>query len=334
VAQHAFLLGGTGQIGRAVARRFTEAGWRVTLAARNEPGDLDLPFVHVDRTVEGELEAALGNETDVLVDVIPFTQRDADQVRALVDRVGSVVAISTAAVYTDDEGRGLNDEGSTFPALIREQQRTVEPGDEDYATRKRAIELTLLEDERLRATIVRACAIHGPHARFSREWYFVKRALDARRAVVLAHRGEGRFHTVSVDNLAELVLHAAQRPGPRIVNGGDPDPPSVVEIGRAIAAAMNVEWTEVLLPGAEQDGVGDHPWNTPRPFVVDMTTAEIELAYRPVTTYEHAVARTVEWLVEATRGRPWEEVLPGSVDHVGPMLDYEAEDRFLASLGS
>jgi len=77
-----------------------------------------------------------------------------------------------------------------------------------------------------------------------------------------------------------------------------------------------------LLPGAEQDTVGDHPWNIARPFVLDMTSAEIELGYKPVTTYERAVVRTVEWLTG------------GEAAEVDGLFDYEAEDRFLAGLGS
>ena len=58
------------------------------------------------------------------------------------------------------------------------------------------------------------------------------------------------------------------------------------------------------MPGPEEGTVGDHPWNVPRPFVLDMTEAEIELGYRPVTTYAKAVPETVAWLVEAMRRSP------------------------------
>jgi nucleoside-diphosphate-sugar epimerase len=322
--QTAFLLGGTGQIGRAVAQRLAEGGWDVTVAARNEPAmRLGARFVRVDRTVEGELEAALGNGVDVLVDVIPLRIEDGAQLRGLAGRVGSVVAISTAGVYVDNEGRHFGDPSAAFPVPVSERQPTVAPGGGDYHSTKRTIELALLDDESLRATIVRPCAIHGAGGKRLREWYFVKRALDGRRTVVLAHRGSGRFHTTSVENLAELVLLAAQRPARRVVNCGDPEPPTVLEIGRAIAAVMDVEWTEVLLPDAEQGAVGDHPWNTAHPFVVDMTTAEIELAYRPVVRYSQAVERTVAWLLEAA-----------PADAMTEPVDYEAEDRFLAGLAS
>ena len=320
MARSAFILGGTGQIGRAAAARLAERGFDVTLAARSDPGDLEHRFVLVDRGEPGSLEAAVG-EPDVLVDVIPFTRADAEQVVALAGRVGSVVAISSAAVYGWEN----------LPVPIPERHPTVEPGDDDYATRKRAVELTLLDSRELRATIVRPGAVHGPYARQAREWYFVKRALDGRRVVVLAHRGASRFHTTSVANLAELIRLAAERPGRRVFNCGDPRPPTALEIGRAVGAAMAHEWTEVLLPGEEQGGVGDHPWNVSHPFVLDMVEAEIELGYRPVTSYPRAVRATVDWLVEATRDRPWEEVL-ADASRMAPLFDYEAEDAHLRGL--
>jgi nucleoside-diphosphate-sugar epimerase len=322
--QTAFVLGGTGQIGRAVAQWLGAAGWHVTVGARHEPDPpVDARFVRVDRTVPGALETAIGGGVDVLVDVVPLRAADGEQLRGLAGRVGSVVAISTGGVYEDDAGRPFGDPEAAFPVPITEGHATVAPGGDDYHSTKRTIELALLEDEPLRATIIRPCAIHGPHGRQLREWFFVQRALDGRRVVVLAQRGEGRFHTTSVDNLAELVRLAAEQPGSRALNCGDPDPPNVLEISRAIAAAMDVEWTEVLLPGAEQGTVGDHPWNTPRPFVVDMTRAATELGYQPVKTYAQAVERTVAWLVDAR---------PPAASYMQPMFDYPAEDAFLRDL--
>ncbi len=324
MARHAFVLGGTGQVGRAVTARLLEKGWDVTVAARHEPDPpLDARFVRVDRTVDGSLEDALRAGVDVLVDVIPLRAEDGRQLRRLKGRVGSLVVISTAGVYVDNERRTFADPEAVYPRPVTERQPTVESGGEDYHSVKRSIELEVLEDSDLRATVVRPCAIHGPHAKALRDWHFVKRALDGRRAILLARRGSGLFHTTSVDNLAEVVRLAAQRPDSRVVNCGDPDPPTAVDIARIVGAAMNVEWTEVLLPGPEQGTVGDHPWNIARPFVLDMTTAEIVLGYRPVVTYAVAVERTIEWLVK-TRPEPTE--------FASALFDYAAEDAYVRSL--
>jgi nucleoside-diphosphate-sugar epimerase len=341
VARAAFILGGTGQIGRSVAARLAQKDWSVAVGARgssefpSELARLGIPLETLDRSRPGELSQALGSSGfDVLVDVIPFTAEDAREVTALAGRVGSVVAVSSAAVYADDAGRSLDTQAEAFPEFpvpITERQRTVEPGDATYATRKAAMELAFLEGK-LPVTIVRPGAIQGPGSRIPRELFFVKRFLDERRFVPLAYRGESRFHTTSVENLAEVVWLAAERPGKRVVNCGDPDPPSVLQIGRAVATALDAEWTEVLLPGPPQGSIGDTPWTGPRPFVLDMLEAELELRYRPVVTYERSVPNLGRWLVDKLRKQEWKDAFPAADEYMSSSFDYEAEDEFLRTL--
>jgi nucleoside-diphosphate-sugar epimerase len=345
MAKTAFLLGGTGQVGRAAARRLLAAGWEVVLASRGErplPEGLDARHVVVDRNDSDALARTLGDGVDVLVDVVPFEPADARQVLALGDRIGSVIAISTGSVYTDDQGRTMDEAqvDEDFPVFrgpIRENQARVPPGDATYSTKKSAIEQILLGQDGVRATVIRPWAIYGAGTRFSREWHFVKRALDGRRAVVLADRGLARFHTTSTENLAELIRLAAERPRHGAYNCGDPEPPTVLEIARAIATALGHEWAEILVdrPADRKPGewvVGGTPWSVPRPLVGDMTAAELDLRYRAVTTYPKAVKATCEWLVEATRGKNWPEVLPGTAEYMSDAFDYEAEDALIESL--
>jgi nucleoside-diphosphate-sugar epimerase len=183
-------------------------------------------------------------------------------------------------------------------------------------------------------TIVRPCAIHGPGAATLREWYFVKRVLDGRRVVLLPDRGSSRFHTTSVPNLAELIFLAAEQPADRVLNCGDPDPPTVLEIERAIAAALDYEWSEVLLEknGYDVPPAADTPWSTVQPFIVDMAEAERAIGYLPVVRYAEAVPDTVSWLVEATKGRDWRHVLPDAVRHMENSFDYSQEDAVLTDL--
>jgi nucleoside-diphosphate-sugar epimerase len=334
MARRAFLLGGTGKTGRVLAQRLVETGWNVVVASRGErPVEIPKGASHValDRADSDAVRSALADGVDVLVDFVAFEPEHAEQLLALRGLTRSLVVVSSAAVYADEQGRPLDQ-----AVRLTERARTVAAGSDTYASKKVAIEQTLLGQDALPSTLVRPGAIYGPGDTGSREWYFVKRALDGRPVVVLAHRGESRFQTTSVHNLAELMRLAAERPGRRVLNCGDPEAPTVLQIGRAIGAAMDREWTEVLLPGPPRDKVvGDSPWGVPGSFVLDMTEAEFEVGYRPITTYEKAVPETCEWLVEATRGREWREVLPvlaGHDEQDGTLFDYAAEDAFVRGL--
>jgi nucleoside-diphosphate-sugar epimerase len=328
VARRAFLLGGSGQTGRALIPRLHQRGWEIVVASRGErevPAGVD--HVTVDRGAEGALEDAVGDGADVLVDFAAFEPEHAEQLLALRDRIGSLVVLSSAAVYFPEDEADF----ARLPVPIAERTETVAPGPGGYATKKRAIELALLEQDALPATLIRAGAIHGPWSTWAREWYFVKRVLDGRRAIVLAYRGASRFHPISVHNLAELIWLATERPGRRVLNAGDPEPPTVVEIARAVAANLEHDWAEVLID-EPVGNVGETVWSTPHPVVLDMTDAEFELGYRPVTTYEQALPETLAWLVEATRGREWREVLPTTAKIMESSFDYAAEDAFITRL--
>jgi nucleoside-diphosphate-sugar epimerase len=315
-------------IGRAAARALAGDGWEVVAVSRSGTlpdglAELGVEPVVADREDDAQLRAVLGEGADAVLDTVAFTREHGEQLNGLAGLVGSLVVISSASVYADDEGRALDGE-SEFPRLpvpIPETQRTAEPGDETYSTRKAELEQTLLEGP-LPATLVRACAIHGPGAKLPRELFFVKRAVDGRRRVGLAWSGESRFHTTSVANLAELIRLAAAQPGNRALNCGDPDTPTTLEICEAIGRALDHEFEPVLLP---RDAV-DNPWAVPGPFVVSMALAEKELGYRPVTTYPEAVRETCEWVAgELEGGHSWDGT------YLEGMFDYAGEDEALAS---
>ena len=286
-------------------------------------------YVALDREEDGAL--AVANGFDLFVDAIPFEAAHAEQLLAL--DVGALVAVSSASVYADEEGRTLDeaqgvDDFPEFPVPIPETQPTVAPGDATYSTKKAKLEGILLENGRLPAAIVRPCAIYGRGDRMAREWFFVKRALDRRPYVVLTKNGEGHFHTTAAENIGELVRLLAAAPRTGVYNCGDPDPPRVLDIARTIGRAAGHDFGEVLVPEPAARGeVGQTPWSTPKPMLVDMSKAERELAYRPATTWAEALPRQVEWLIAATKDRDWRDVLPRGAQYL--QFDYEGEDAFV-----
>ncbi|MFF4183166.1 NAD-dependent epimerase/dehydratase family protein [Streptomyces sp. NPDC001691] len=337
----AFVIGATGQIGRAAVRTLAEDGWDVRAASRGggtDPGwPRDVRHVRLDREDGAALAAALGDGVDVLVDMVAFDREHARQLTGLGDRIGSAVVISSGAVYEDDQGRSFDtqdepDGSPRYPVPIPESGTTVAPGEATYGTRKVALEQELLASS-IPSTLLRAGAIHGPHCQTPRELYFVKRALDGRPVRVLAYRGESRFHPAHVSNIAELIRLAAHKPGDRVLNAGDGEAPTVAEISAAVDEVLGVRGELVLVDGPPpRDGVGATPWTTPHPIVYDMAAAERELGYRPVTGYGQSLPATVEWLAGQLAGREWSEAFPKMARNYASarLFDYAAEDAWLA----
>jgi nucleoside-diphosphate-sugar epimerase len=338
----AFVIGGTGATGRAIALRLLRRGWDVDVTGR-EPdhipaalSELGGRFVQAQRADAGRLSAALGEGADLLVDCVCYTATDAMSLLQLARRSSSTVMLSTKAVYVDGAGHHSNSPvAPRFDGPIRETQSTVAPGGGDfdtpegYGANKVAAEQALL-DSGLPVTVLRPSKIHGAGAARPREWVFVKRVLDGRRVVVLAGRGRGVDHTTAAANIAALVETVAAKPGRRVLNSADPDAPSALEIARTIARHLDHDWDEVLLDGDAVGTVGRHPWDVPYPIVLD-TSAALELGYAPVGDYASTVAEEVDWLVSAARGGDGLGKLPGADDpFFAPLLDYAAEDRYLA----
>jgi nucleoside-diphosphate-sugar epimerase len=324
----ALVLGGTGQVGYAVARRLVAAGWDVDLTGRNRPRvEVDgARFLRSDRTDGDDLHTAIGDGADLLVDNVCYTAEQARLLLPFLAEAGSTVMLSSKAVYVDANGNHSNsDARPDFGGPIEETQPTMAPGDMPYDSRqgygpnKVAAEQVFLDSGRP-VTIVRPSKVHGPGAERAREWYFVKRVLDRRPAVLLAHRGEGLDHPTAAANIAALIEVAAANPGQRILNCADPDTPNGLEISRTIARRLGHEWDEVLVDG---DEIGRHPWDVLPPIVLDMAAAA-ELGYVPAGDYATTVGEELDWLVA--------EQPPGD-EFFAPHFDYEAEDRYLESIG-
>ncbi|HEX7820925.1 MAG TPA: hypothetical protein VF463_09930 [Sphingobium sp.] len=336
MSRRAFIIGGTGQIGRAVAGNLLIAGWDVSIAARGHRAlpdsliALGAKSVTLDRENREELMGALGDGADALIDVTAYGPVEGHQLLEVQSGIGALVVVSSSSVYRDDTGRTLDEAAQNgFPELpdpIAETQQTVAPGDATYSTRKVALENLLLDKATVPVTILRPAAIHGPASVHPREWWFVKRMLDGRQAIPLAYEGRSRFHTSSVLNIAELTRIALDRPSRRILNIADPEALSVAEIGSAIARHMGYMGQLVLVSGdAFPARIGRTPWSVPRPFVLD-TSAARALGYSPVTTYPKSIGAICDDLASGDTGEVWGQHFPILASYPYDLFDYAAED--------
>jgi nucleoside-diphosphate-sugar epimerase len=344
----ALVIGGTGLIGRAAARRLLGAGWGVTVTGRdpaNLPTDIAAAggqFLAAARDDGDALRRALGDGADLLLDTICYTADEADLLVPLMRSAASTVVISSRAVYADAQGRhGNSREPPQFDAPIAETQPTVPPrrdlpvdDAEGYAANKVAAEQVVL-DSGFPVSVLRPGKVHGQAARPPREWFWVKRALDARPAVLLAGRGEYRVRPSAAANIAALVEVCATRPGRRILNAGDPDCPTTLEISRVVANHLGHDREEVLLDESAPAGLGATPWDGGRNVPLDLTAC-YALGYEPAGDYATTVAEELDWLTAIAVRSVEGAALPAYADSdfFDDLFDYAAEDRYLATYGS
>jgi nucleoside-diphosphate-sugar epimerase len=333
MARSAFIIGGTGQIGRATARRLVETGWSVSVGHRHtaDPPVADAMSILLDRRdTAALLSAARGH--DLVVDTVAFTADHATQLAGLAGDIGSLVVISSGAVYVGGED-GTQVE---LPVPIPEDWPTVEDSGASYGGKKAAMERALLATPNLPVSILRPGTLHGPHSTSLHQWSFIKPALDDRPHVVLAYDGRSRFSTSADANVAELIRLCGDKPETRVLNAADEEALPVTEIGARIFAAMDHQAEIITFPGPPRDdGLGFNPWGIPKPNVLGMDRAREELGYRAAVTYDDALRADIEWAVRAVaKAGSWQDVFPGLIARYGKTswFPYETEDAYVKSL--
>ena len=343
---HAVLLGGTGQIGRAVAAPLLDLGWTVTLAhrgSRQPPHELierGARLANLDRDHSGTLAGVLGTGADLLVDAVAYGPEHASQLLEVQADVGALVVISSASVYRDEAGRTLDEASKNgFPVLpepLGEDQPTVEPGPQTYSTRKVALERALLDGATVPVAVLRPAAIHGPGSSHPREWWIVKRMLDRRPVIPLAYRGRSRFHTTAAANIAAAVRTVGGLPGQRVLNVADPSALAVADIARLVGSHLGYTGRLLAIDDEPQYPplLGRTPWSVQHPFVLD-TSALHALGYRPAIHYAGGVASTCDWLTATGTATDWRLLFPVLAAYPYDLFDYATEDeRLNRSAGS
>ncbi|HEY0248747.1 MAG TPA: NAD-dependent epimerase/dehydratase family protein [Gryllotalpicola sp.] len=341
----ALILGGTGLIGRAVAARLLAADWRVDVTGRDAAHVPDtlaaapgFAFLPSERTDAAAVRAAVGDGAELVVDCLCFTEGDALLLAPFLADADATVMLSSKAVYVDEFGNhGNSFVTPVFPLPVRETDATVAPGRGDPGTRdgyganKVAAE-NLLLDAGLPVTVLRAGKVHGAGAARPREWAFLKRAIDGREQLALAHRGAGGDQTTAAANIAALVQAVAAQPGTRVLNAADADAPTGLQIAAAVAAHTGHRFEPELLEDDVDAKYGAHPWDVVPPVVLDGTAAQA-LGFQP-RSYADTVGAELDWLLR-------EHELGGTSrfdddPYFAPFLDYRLEDAYLLlrSLGA
>lgn len=310
----AVVLGVSGMTGRAVAAALAEAGHEVVGTGRSQDRfppalrERGVAFSRSDRDDPAQVRAALAGGADVIVDVVAYTAAHARSVLEASADVGSVVVVSSKAVYRDARGRHSNsDDPPDFGGLVTEGTPLLAPdwsgqyrSREGYGPNKAAVE-EVYRGADVPVSVLRPSRIHGPGNAQPRERWVVDRVLAGQRTFPLPHAATAGNHPTAAANLAALALLCAQRPAHRVLNSADPGTPTAADVVTAVAAAMGVE-VEVVDDDGGPSGEPS-PWSTWPPFFLD-TSASEAAGYRPVGTHAATVGACVEELVRRSRSQP------------------------------
>jgi nucleoside-diphosphate-sugar epimerase len=332
------VLGGTRFIGPHVVRMLAEQGHELTVFHRGET-ETDLPasvrHIHGDfATFSEHLEGLRAEEPEVVLDMVPFIDKDGHGVMHFRGIASRAVVITSCDVYRAFARVWRSEPGPPDPVpLTEESPLRTKPVRElrqgiDYDNVE--VERALSADPELPVTIVRPTAINGPGDHQHRLYAYLRRMDDGRPAILLdeALLGWRRAHCYVED-----VAHAIA------ITVGDE-----AAAGRSYNVAYErtfteMEWVqeiarvhgwsgEVVLAKSDflPEALREDAFDLRQDYVIDSSRIRLELSYSETVSEDEALRRTIEW----ERLNPPE---PGSLPpELARHPDYEAEDKTLAAL--
>ena len=323
------ILGGTQAAGPYIARELDRRGHRVTVFHRGIH-EADLPdavrHVHGDRRVPGALaELAAALRPDAVVDMLALRETDALAVIDAFPAVRRAVFVSSGDVYEVFQAvrRG---QPSPQPYPIPEdaplrRPTVLFPNDPEYDKVPVEEAVRRAHGERgFPGVILRFPAVYGPGAG-TREWYWIKRALDRRPFIALPDGGLNIFHRGHAANVARAVALAVEEDAAvgRAYNVGDTRVYTVRQITDMVAEAMDHWWEVVSVPALAW--TAGTPYSVSPHIIYDLTRIRRELGYEDAVDPETGLVETVRWLA----AHPPE--MTTALAHAA--FDYEAEDRVI-----
>jgi nucleoside-diphosphate-sugar epimerase len=309
-----------------------ERGHDVTIFHRGET-ESDVPasveHVHGDFSAFAEhVEGLRSRKPDVVVDMVPFMDKDGHGVLHFREVAGRAVVVTSCDVYRAFARVWRSEPGPPDPVPLTEESplrtkpvRELSAGiDFDNVE----VERNVTQDPQLPVTIVRPTAVHGPGDHQHRLYPYLRRMEDGRPAIVLdrALLGWQRAHCYAEDVAQAIALAVADEfAAGRIYNVAYERTFTEIEWVREIARAYG--WSgEILLARSDSlpEYLREDAFDLRQAYVVDSDRIRRELGYRESVSEEEALRRTIDW----ERRNPPE---PGTQ----PELDYEAEDKALSA---
>ena len=299
------VLGGSGFIGGAAARRLRDRGAEVFTFHRGEGADVRGDRAELGQHREGFARLA----PDVVVDAIAYSEADAaDLVATLRGAAGRTVVLSSQDVYAP-YGRLLGLETgvpdmapSTEVSPLRTGRfpyRSKASGQRDMAWsyEKILVEEAAASDPTLPATILRLPCVYGPGDRHHRVGQVLARLERGGPYVLGRVQASWRWTRGHVENVAEAIALAVVEPraSGRVYNVGEEPALPEREWVRSIAKAAGLEADILEVEPGELPAELAEPFDFAHDLVADTRRIREELGYREVVALEEGLRASVAW---------------------------------------
>jgi nucleoside-diphosphate-sugar epimerase len=342
------MLGGTKFTGPYTAAGLLERGHEVTVFHRGKSNNNIPPgvrHIHGDRQNLAEFAGTFRDlAPDVVVDMICFTEEDAQMLMQTFSGVASrVVVPSSEDVYRAYGRLHGTEPGPLEPMPLTEDSPLREKlSIHGKAYEKISVERIVMGDSSLPGTVLRFPAIYGPHDPAHRLHHYLERMGDDRPVILLESQfSEWKWTRGYAENVALATTLAVihEKAAGRIYNVGEAEAKSETEWIRSIGEVMGwhgdivgVDRDTLTLPDEQRPaGLRAHSQysteeqNLVQDFrqhwVIDSSRIRRELGYEELISFREGLERTIEW------------ELAHPPENAEPEEDtYAAEDAVLAEL--
>lgn len=332
LSMRVLILGGTKFLGPHVVRRLAERGHDVTIFHRGET-EVELPssihHIHGDFSeFANHVDQLRALSPEVVLDMVPFREEDAQRLKSFEGVARRVVAISSGDVYRAFGRIWRTEPGPPDPIPLTEDsplREKLSNAGLDY--NKTAVERGVMGDPDLPATILRLPATHGPGDQQHRLFKYIKRMDDERPFILLDEAlANWKWSRGYVEDVAHAIALAVmnERAVGRIYNVADPLAFTEAEWVRQIARVHGWSGEVIALPSEQLPSyLRNDQFDLRQQYVVVTSRIRRELGYAEAVSFDEALRRTIAW----ERANPPEKVDP-------EQFDYAAEDAALAKLKS
>lgn len=198
------ILGGTGFLGRTLARAALEAGHAVTCLARGSaPAPSGVEFIQADRDLPGAMTPVAGKAWDVVVDLTshPRHAREASSQVTAQHRI----YISTTSVYASFAAPGQDEDAPVAGPLEADVMTEMN----EYPAAKRRCELIYL-DSPDPVTVIRPGLIGGVGDETGRSGYYPWRFAHPTGPEVIVPDDSFPVALIDVEDLAAWIVQCAE----------------------------------------------------------------------------------------------------------------------------